>query len=42
VNDGFGILGDSCMGDEGDSAVPVPFRKGEVVPYSGRRSGIEE
>jgi hypothetical protein len=30
------------MGDEGDSAVPVPFRRGEVVPHSGRRSGIEE
>jgi hypothetical protein len=24
------------------SAVPVPFRKGEVVLHGGRRSGIKE
>ncbi len=42
MNEGYGILGHSCMGDEGDSGVPVPFRRGQVVPRTGMRSAIEE
>jgi len=30
------------MGDEGGNGVPVPFRRGEVVPHTGRRSVMAE